>query len=61
MAVRVLCLSYQKAHDATSAMSFFFSSMENVRRGDTCARHCHSASAHRKGPSVMGRFLVFGP
>ena len=58
MVVRVLCLFYWQAFDATSAMSFFSLAVENVRRGVTCARRCCSVSACKIRPSFMDRFDV---
>ena len=39
-------------------MSFFTQAMENIRRGETCARQCCSDSACRIRPAVMDRFDV---
>ena len=58
MTVKVLCVSYRKYLDATSTMYFFSPYMDNVRRGEVCARRCCSASACRIHPSVMDRFYI---
>ena len=59
MTVKVLCLSYQKARDATSAISPPPPpAMNNVRKVEVCACRSCSASAHRSCPAVMDRFYV---
>ena len=58
MSFRVLCFSYWKDCEATSAMSFFSPYMYNVRIGDICAHLCHSASARSIRSAVMDRFEV---
>ena len=58
MAVKFLCTSYRNSCDATSVMSFFSPTMDNVGRDETCARRYRSASACRSLPAVMDRFDV---
>ena len=58
MAVKVLCLSYWKACDNKSSVSFFSPDMDNVSRGETCAHRCRSASVRRRRPSDMECFDV---
>ena len=58
MKVEVFCLSYRKTRNATSSMSFFSLTMDNVSRYETYAHCCRGASACRSLPAVMGRFDV---